>query len=89
MFKREVHERLQQIVEDYEKTKAGFAGDRYEDPSSEDHTMWREFQKLWRKDKRLRQRLFYPGVILVVLGFIFQVLGSWPGGLAAFGFKAC
>jgi uncharacterized membrane protein len=87
MFKREMHERLGRIVEDYAKSKAEAEGVRYRDPAAQDYTMWREFQKLIGKDKRLRQKLFYPGVVLVILGFILQVLGSWPGGLA--GFRGC
>lgn len=89
MFKREMHERLQQTVEVFEKYKAHWTGDQYEEPYLEDHTIWRELQKLQAKDKRVRQKLFYPGVVLVVLGFLFQVLGSWPWGLTSLGLRAC
>jgi uncharacterized membrane protein len=90
MFKREMLERENQIATDFERSAAELDGLRtYDDPSEGDHTMWREFQKLLRADKRFRRRLFFPGVWLVILGFIFQVFGSWPYGLAALGFSAC
>jgi hypothetical protein len=89
MFKREMHERLQRIVEDYAKEKALREGEDYEDLSASDHTMWREFSKLWGKDKRFRQRLFYPGVALVLMGFLGQLIGSLPYANSFFGFASC
>lgn len=40
--------------------------------------MWREFQKLFLKEWHWRSRIFFVGAGMVILGFIFQVLGSWP-----------
>jgi hypothetical protein len=51
--------------------------------------MWREFQKLFLQEWRWRGRVFYFGVALVVLGFLGQLLGSFPGGVPFFGFKSC
>jgi hypothetical protein len=49
--------------------------------------MWREFQKLFFKEWRMRGRIFYGGVVLVIFGFLFQVMGSWPRGM--FGIMSC
>src|SRR5262249_44658987 len=89
MSQRENAERLNQIGADYERLGAELDGKKYQDPHEGDSTMRREFQKLWRADKRFRRRLFYPGVTLVVLGFVFQILGGWPYGLSALGINAC
>src|SRR6266576_777492 len=51
--------------------------------------MWREFQKLGLQEGRWRGRGFYSGATVVVLGFVGQLLGSWPGGVPFFGFTAC
>jgi len=40
--------------------------------------MWREFQKLFLREWRWRRKVFFTGATLVVLGFVFQVLGNWP-----------
>ena len=87
MFLREREGRLYELQHDYERTSAEYRGEVYKDPSSADHTMWREFQKLFIKEWRMRKRIFYSGVVFVVLGFLFQVMGSWPGGI--FGIKSC
>ena len=89
MSQRDNAERLNQIEMDYERSAAELDGRKYQDPHGGDSAMLRGFQKLWRADKRFRRRLFYPGVTLVILGFAFQILGSWPYGLSALGLKAC
>ena len=55
----------------------------------DDKLMWREFQKLFLQEWRWRGRVFYFGVALVVLEFLGQLLGSFPGGVPFFGFKSC
>ena len=42
------------------------------------------FAKLFMKEWRYRGTLFYGGVVLIVLGFIGQTAGSWPGGVISF-----
>jgi hypothetical protein len=79
VFRREHERRIDELGHDYERSRAEGAGIPYEDPRGSDHTMWREFQKLFLKEWRYRRKIFYAGVVLVVLGFIGQTLGSWPG----------
>jgi hypothetical protein len=52
-------------------------------------SMWRNTQRENLRDNRRRARLFYSGVALVVLGFVGQVMGSWPYGMSVLGFKNC
>jgi hypothetical protein len=44
----------------------------------EDKLMWREFQKLFLREWRWRRKVFVTGASLIVLGFVFQVLGNRP-----------
>jgi hypothetical protein len=78
MFKRDIEHRTLRVQADYERCEAEAAGKQWADPSAADYTMWRPFQKLINEDKKRRQTLFYPGVALVVLGFLGQLLGNWP-----------
>ncbi len=87
MFIRERERRLYQLQHDFERTQAERQGEVYRDPRGADHTMWREFQKLFFKEWRMRGRIFYGGVVLVIFGFLFQVMGSWPRGM--FGIMSC
>jgi len=52
-------------------------------------SMWRNTQRENPKDNRRRATLFYWGVVLVVLGFLGQLVGSWPYGMSVLGFKSC
>jgi hypothetical protein len=61
---------------------AGYPGEI--DP---DEAMPKLFAKLFMKEWRYRGTLFYGGVVLIVLGFIGQTAGSWPGGVISF--KSC
>jgi hypothetical protein len=79
--------RINQLQYDFDRTQAERSWEGYKDPRAADHTMWREVQKLFIKEWRMRGRIFYGGVVLVVLGFLFQVMGSWPGGV--FGVRSC
>jgi len=58
-------------------------------PSREEETttMVRDFSKFHHKEKSFRLKLFYFGVVLVLVGFALQVVGSLPGG--ALGTKSC
>jgi hypothetical protein len=84
---KEMQARMLRIEEDYKKTKAVEKGEELHDPSALDFTMWREFLKLWQKEKQFRDNLFYSAGALIILGFILQIFGSWPGGV--FGAKGC
>src|SRR3954469_2696078 len=78
MFRRDMRHRELRAHEYYEKASAEVLGVKYDDPTDADYTMWREFQRLMVDEDGVRSRLFYPGVFLVLLGFLFQVAGSWP-----------
>jgi hypothetical protein len=58
-------------------------------PIDQDAAMWRVFQKLFLREWRWRGRVFGAGVVLIILGFLGQVLGSFPGGVPILGFKSC
>ena len=36
-----------------------------------------------------RTGLFWWGMVLVIVGFVLQVFGSWPGGVPFLGIKSC
>ena len=87
MFFRERDRRMDQLEHDYERKRAEGRGESYRDPRAMDYTMTWTFSKLARKEWRHREALFYSGVVLVILGFVGQTAGSWPGGL--FSLKNC
>ena len=89
IFWREHERRIYELEHDYERSSAEQLGKTYEDPRRGDYTMWREFQKLFLKEWRFRRKIFYAGVILVVLGFCGQVFGSWPYHRTALGLINC
>ncbi len=83
---REHDKRISELEKAYERNRAEREGREYEE-YDEDAAMWREFQKLFRAEWRWRAKVFYTGATLVILGFIGQLLGSWPYGV--FGIKSC
>jgi hypothetical protein len=87
MFVRDVYMRQKRIERDYEKSMAEQRGEKFDEDADFEYTMWREFQRLLRKDTIYRKWLFFAGASLIILGFLLQVAGSWPGGL--FGIKSC
>jgi len=89
MYIRERRRRMDELQHDYERSRAENFGETYNDPRAGNYTMARLFSKLFMKEWRYRGRLFYCGVVLVILGFIGQTFGSWPGGVPFFNFKAC
>lgn len=89
MFWREYEKRQYELNADYQKYGAELRGEKYQDPRNGDYTMAKEFSKLVSKEGLYRRELFYVGVVLVVLGFVGQVLGSWPHGVPLTGFRAC
>ena len=89
VFWREHERRIYELEQDYERSRAEQQGQTYEDSRRSDYTMWREFQKLFLKEWRFRRKVFYTGVVLVVLGFLGQSLGSWPYHISSLGPKSC
>jgi len=89
MFWREHEQRQYELHADYEKYSAELRGEEHQDPRGADYTMAKEFSKLVSKEGLFRRKLFYFGVALVVLGFVGQVLGSWPHGGPLTTFRAC
>jgi hypothetical protein len=89
MFIRERDRRMSELDQDYERSRAEYAGNTYEDPRSADYTMARPFSKLFMKEWRYRGSLFYTGVVLVIIGFLGQTAGSWPGGVPFLNFNSC
>jgi hypothetical protein len=80
--------RQQRVQEDYVRTRRA-QGLPYEDTSEGDASMWRNTQRENRIDNRRRARIFFWGAGLVVLGVVFQVLGSWPYGLRLLRLVSC
>lgn len=78
MFTREIEERNTRVQAGYDRSAAEAKGWKYKDPTAGDYTMWRPFSKFIQEDKKRRQVIFFAGVTLIVLGFLFQVLGNWP-----------
>lgn len=87
MFFRERDRRMEELHHDYKQTSANIRGEAYRDPREMDFTMATTFSRLAHKEWRYREVLFYGGVVLIILGFVGQTAGSWPGGLL--GFKNC
>jgi len=86
-FLHNVFIRQDAVQRDYERTTAAAKDAPYNDPTEADASMWRNTQRENILDNRRRARLFFSGLALVVLGFLGQVIGSWPYGF--FGIKSC
>jgi hypothetical protein len=82
-FKRDHDRRIGELQRAYERNAAEQCGEPPPE-QDEDAAMWREFQKLFLAEWRWRRKVFFTGAGLVILGFLFQVLGNWPHA-----FKAC
>jgi hypothetical protein len=89
MFTRDVYMRQKRIERDYNKSAAETEGKPFDDDADMEYTMWREFQKLLKKDTLYRQWLFYVGTGLIILGFVLQTAGSWPRGISPLSIKGC
>ena len=76
-FKRDHDRRMGELQKAYEKKSAELNGLPYEEPDR-DEDNWRIFQKLFLAEWQWRRKVFFTGAGLVILGFIFQVLGNWP-----------
>jgi hypothetical protein len=76
-YKRDHERRIGELQKAYERQAAWYKGEPPPE-QDEDMLMWREFQKLFLKEWRWRRKVFFTGAGLVIAGFVFQVLGSWP-----------
>jgi hypothetical protein len=78
---------LRQDDVDRDYLRADQGSDALRDRDVAEASMWRNTQRENLKDNAYRARLFWVGVLLVVLGFVGQVAGSWPYGIG--GIKSC
>jgi hypothetical protein len=76
-FKRDHDRRIGELQKAYERQAAELRRESYEDPDR-DVDNWRIYQRLFLEEWNWRRKVFYTGAGLVVLGFLFQVLGNWP-----------
>jgi hypothetical protein len=76
-YQRDHDKRMDELEKAYERATAEILG-KSAPEQDDDRLMWREFQKLFLKEWHWRSRIFFAGAGMVILGFIFQVLGSWP-----------
>jgi hypothetical protein len=79
--------RQSRVEEDYELTKRGEKAARARREA--DASMWRNTQRENMKDNRLRAKTFWVGAILVIFGFVGQLVGSLPYGNSIFGLTSC
>jgi len=71
--------RARELGEAYERNAAREEG-REPDciMQDEEETMAGEFLKLHYSEARVRQSLYLLGLVLVVVGFLLQLIGAWP-----------
>lgn len=78
-FKHTFEIRQLQLQDAYDRN---LARERGEEPDyrlqAEEESMAREFSKLQVREARFKERLFYFGVVLVAIGSLLQMAGSWP-----------
>jgi len=79
VFKLDELGRRNRIEEDYERVRAEAQGKEWVSPSSKDYTHAKDFDRMLTRDIKYRSRLFFGGAVLIVLGMILQMVGSWPG----------
>jgi hypothetical protein len=74
MFLEERRRLLHDFGHDKKRSQAEHAGNAYEDPRSTEYVRWREAQESFFVEWRMRGKIFYGGVVLVLFRFFFQVL---------------
>jgi hypothetical protein len=87
MFNRHHEQRVQAIDDLYARLSRKMDGVTEVNEDDEHWSMGKHMSDGLTEDVRYRGRLVYTGVALVILGFICQVLGSWPYGV--FGIRSC
>ena len=87
VFKHSALTRQNAVEADYELTTQSMEADNRRRLA--EASMWRNTQRENRIDNRWRARVFYIGVLLVLLGFAGQAIGSLPYGISVIGFKSC
>lgn len=80
---------LRQIHEEAKRALTASLGKDPIDRTGEKFEKWNAIQDEFIEDWTYRGRIFKYGVTLVVLGFVFQAMGSWPGGVPLFGYRSC
>jgi hypothetical protein len=86
-YRRDHDRRINELQRAYERATAEMRGEGPPD-QDEDRMMWREFQRLFLQEWRWRRKVFFTGAVLVILGFVFQVLGARPDRLLRRAFMA-
>ena len=89
MFMLENLKKQNEVEKGYAKSHAIAAGEDYTDPDEENYSMWRHMQNAVRYHARYRAWIFYTGAVLVVLGFVGQLVGSLPYGNSVLGLASC
>jgi hypothetical protein len=72
---------------DYVRSRQG--DDAAKERELADASMWRNTQRENRLDHARRAKIFGAGVALVVIGTVFQIIGSLPYGISFFHFSSC
>jgi hypothetical protein len=87
VFQHSILLRRNAVEEDYVLTTEGEEAARRRREA--DASMWRNTQRENRLDNERRQKLFVSGIVLVVLGFLWQLIGSLPYPQSFFYFTSC
>jgi hypothetical protein len=88
MFWRSFHQRMQDIDHLYARLRRKMDGE----PEPEDEEHWSMGKHMYMglmEDVNHRARLVYVGAGILVIGFLFQVLGALPGGVPWTGINSC
>lgn len=88
-YRRDSRERMDELHRDFERHLADVKSEEFVDPRAGEYTMAKEFSKLLYREWRYRGWLFGGGLVLVVFGFLGQLLGSLPPGIPFFPFRPC
>ena len=90
MFRRYVANKISEIDELYSRLRRQQEGLPPVDPHADEFwSMGKHMYMGMMEDVSHRGRLVYVGVGLVVLGFVFQAIGTTPGGLPWAGVGSC
>jgi hypothetical protein len=89
-FTHSVHMRSEELHDAEERRQAREEGrEHVKGMQWEDEEMARLFSRLHNAEASFRRWLFLLGCGLVILGFLLQSAGSWPGSDPIFGFRNC
>ena len=91
-FSHSVFVRNRELHDAYERNRLREEGEGEPDEvglAEEEEVMAKEFSKLHNAEAGFRKWLFVFGSGLVILGFVLQGMGSWPGSDPIFGLRSC